>query len=76
MKFILLASLRFYRFAISPFYSPCCRFTPTCSHYAVEAVAHHGAIKGAWLTIKRLSRCHPWGSYGYYPVEKKEDPYS
>ena len=68
MKQILLALVRFYRAAISPFRPPCCRFTPTCSAYAVEALRKYGPLKGGWLTLKRLSRCHPWGGSGYDPV--------
>ena len=57
-----------YQYCISPFTPPSCRFTPTCSQYAVEALRKYGPIKGIWLTIKRLSRCHPWGGSGYDPV--------
>lgn len=66
MFFILL--IRFYQGAISPYLPPSCRYTPTCSHYGIEALKKHGPIKGLWLTIKRLSRCHPWGGSGYDPV--------
>lgn len=58
----------FYRGAISPLFPPSCRFTPTCSRYALEALRRHGALKGSWLTLKRLLRCHPWGGSGYDPV--------
>lgn len=58
----------FYRGCISPMFPPSCRFTPTCSQYALEALRRHGPFKGTWLTIKRLSRCHPWGGSGYDPV--------
>ena len=53
---------------VSPFFPPSCRFVPTCSVYGVEALKKHGPIKGAWLTIKRIAKCHPWGSSGYDPV--------
>lgn len=64
----LLAAVQFYRHCISPFTPPSCRFTPTCSAYAVEALRKYGPIKGGWLTLKRLSHCHPWGGSGYDPV--------
>ena len=57
-----------YRAAISPLLPPACRFTPTCSAYALEALRRHGALKGTWLTLKRLARCHPSGGSGYDPV--------
>ena len=66
LPFILL--IKFYQAAISPLLGPKCRFTPTCSHYGVEALKKHGPIKGLWLTLKRLSKCHPWGNSGYDPV--------
>ncbi|MBQ2034086.1 MAG: membrane protein insertion efficiency factor YidD [Alistipes sp.] len=64
----LLALVKFYQYCISPYTPPACRFTPTCSQYAVEALKKYGPIKGSWLTIKRLLRCHPWGGSGYDPV--------
>ena len=64
--FILL--IRFYQLAISPWLPPRCRYQPTCSQYAIEAVEKHGAIKGGWLAAKRILRCHPWGGHGYDPV--------
>ena len=64
--FILL--VRFYQVCISPFKQPCCRFTPTCSQYALEALRKHGPIKGLYLTVRRIARCHPWGGSGYDPV--------
>ena len=60
--------IKFYQVCISPLKPACCRFTPTCSQYALEALRKYGPIKGSWLTIKRLSRCHPWGGSGYDPV--------
>ena len=68
MKKLLIALVRFYRSAISPYRTPCCRFTPTCSQYALEALEKYGALKGTWLTLKRLSKCHPFHKGGYDPV--------
>ncbi len=65
---ILLIPIYFYRGVISPMLPPRCRFTPTCSQYAVEALKKHGPFKGLWLSIKRIGRCHPWGGSGYDPV--------
>lgn len=64
----LLALVKFYQYCISPLTPPSCRYVPTCSQYAVEALRKYGPIKGVWLTLKRLSRCHPWGGSGYDPV--------
>jgi putative membrane protein insertion efficiency factor len=60
--------IRFYRSAISPWTPASCRFSPTCSQYALEALAKHGLLKGSWLSLKRILRCHPWGGSGYDPV--------
>ena len=60
--------VRFYQICISPLKPATCRFTPTCSAYAIEALQKHGPIKGLYLTVKRLLRCHPWGGSGYDPV--------
>jgi len=57
-----------YRGAISPLFSPTCRYTPTCSEYGLQAIEKHGPFKGLWLTVKRLSTCHPWGGHGHDPV--------
>ena len=65
---ILLLPIWVYQKAISPYTPPSCRFTPTCSEYARQALLKHGPIKGVWLAIKRISRCHPWGGSGYDPV--------
>ncbi len=65
---ILLIPIYFYRGVISPMLPPRCRFTPTCSQYAVEALKKHGPFKGLWLSVKRIGRCHPWGGSGYDPV--------
>lgn len=58
----------FYRKCISPFTPPACRFTPTCSEYALEAFRKYGPFKGMYLTVRRILRCHPWGGSGYDPV--------
>lgn len=60
MKRLLLAAIRFYRKTVSPSRPPCCRFIPTCSQYALEAVEKYGVCKGGWLAIKRILRCHPF----------------
>ncbi|MGC1879155.1 MAG: membrane protein insertion efficiency factor YidD [Rhabdochlamydiaceae bacterium] len=64
MKFLLLKLIRLYQLCISPFLGHCCRFYPTCSDYAMEAVRRHGAWKGTWLAVKRLVKCHPWHGGG------------
>lgn len=64
--FVIL--IRFYRACISPLKPPSCRFTPTCSEYALESFRRHGPVKGLFLTVRRLGRCHPWGGSGYDPV--------
>lgn len=63
--------IRFYRHAISPMFPPACRYTPTCSQYAIEAISRHGLIRGGLLAAKRILRCHPWGGSGYDPVPEK-----
>jgi len=68
MKRLLVGLIRVYQYAISPFLGRSCRYFPSCSAYAVEAVEKHGAIKGGWLSVKRVSRCHPWHPGGYDPV--------
>lgn len=65
---LLILPIRFYQKCISPFTPPTCRFTPTCSQYAVEAIRKHGPIRGLYLAIRRILRCHPWGGSGYDPV--------
>ncbi|MBB4286617.1 membrane protein insertion efficiency factor YidD [Roseospira goensis] len=60
--------IRLYQLVLSPLLGPSCRFTPTCSAYAMEAVQHHGVLAGGWLAVKRILRCHPWGGMGYDPV--------
>lgn len=63
-----IALIRLYQLIISPWLGSKCRFTPTCSHYGLEAFKKYGPIKGFYLTLKRLLKCHPWGSHGYDPV--------
>lgn len=65
---ILILPIRFYQRCISPMFPPACRYVPTCSQYAVEAIKKHGPLRGLWLSIKRICRCHPWGGSGYDPV--------
>jgi putative membrane protein insertion efficiency factor len=64
----LLLMIRGYQRGISPFLPPACRYTPTCSEYAAEAIRRHGSARGGWLAARRLLRCHPWGGSGYDPV--------
>ena len=68
MKKLLISLVRFYRRAISPLFPGCCRYIPTCSEYAVEAVEKYGAAKGGLLALRRLMRCHPFHKGGYDPV--------
>lgn len=65
---LLILPIKFYQGAISPHFPASCRFTPTCSQYAVTAIHRHGPVRGLWLALKRLLRCHPWGGSGYDPV--------
>jgi len=63
-----IGMIKLYQWVISPMIGPKCRYTPTCSTYAIQALQKHGLIKGLWLTVKRISRCHPWGGSGWDPV--------
>ena len=65
---LLTAPIVFYQRCISPLTPPSCRFTPTCSQYALEAIRKHGPFYGLYLAVRRILRCHPWGGYGYDPV--------
>ncbi|MBL6467487.1 MAG: membrane protein insertion efficiency factor YidD [Prevotellamassilia sp.] len=65
---LLILPIRFYQRYISPMLPPACRFTPTCSQYAVEALQKYGPLKGLYLAVRRILRCHPWGGSGYDPV--------
>ncbi len=68
LVWLLTLPILFYRACISPLTPPACRFTPTCSQYALEALRKHGPLRGSWLAVKRIARCHPWGGSGYDPV--------
>ena len=65
---LLSLPVRGYRLVLSPWVGHACRYQPTCSAYALDALARHGALRGGWLTLRRIGRCHPWGRSGYDPV--------
>ncbi|WP_129672112.1 membrane protein insertion efficiency factor YidD [Candidatus Chloroploca sp. Khr17] len=67
-RWLLLKLIRFYQLAISPWLPPSCIYHPTCSQYGLEAISKYGAVRGGWMAIKRISRCHPWGPGGHDPV--------
>jgi len=69
-KFIALQLLRAYKWAVSPLLPPACRYVPTCSEYAMEAVERYGALRGGWMALTRILRCHPFAGAGYDPVVK------
>ncbi len=68
MKFLLITLVKIYQGVLSPYLPNSCRYTPTCSQYMIEALQKYGFFKGAWLGLKRFSRCHPWGGHGIDPV--------
>jgi putative membrane protein insertion efficiency factor len=72
MRKSLIILIRAYQYLLSPFLASSCRYTPTCSQYAIEAITQYGVIKGIGLTIKRLSSCHPWHAGGYDPVPQSK----
>ena len=65
---IASAPIHLYRWLLAPLVGPCCRYLPSCSEYALEALAKHGVVIGSWLALRRILRCHPWGGFGYDPV--------
>ncbi|MFC5589908.1 membrane protein insertion efficiency factor YidD [Sporosarcina soli] len=71
MKKILIIFIKIYQKAISPLTPPSCRFYPTCSHYGMEAIEKHGALRGSWLAIRRILKCHPFHEGGFDPVPEK-----
>ena len=71
MKRICIAMIRFYQKHISPALPPCCRYVPTCSQYAIEAIEKRGVFVGIFLAVRRLLRCHPWGGSGFDPVPER-----
>jgi len=72
LAFIVSLPVRLYRATFSPLVGMNCRFQPTCSAYALEALEKHGALRGSWLTIRRIARCHPFGGHGYDPVPPQD----
>ena len=72
MRKLLIGLIQVYRYVLSPLLGPCCRYTPTCSQYAIEAISLHGVFRGSWLAIKRVGTCHPWHAGGYDPVPESE----
>ena len=70
-QYLLILPIRFYQLFISPLFPNTCRHTPTCSAYSIEAIKTYGVFRGSWMALKRITRCHPWGTYGYDPVPPK-----
>ena len=73
LRRIYVFPIKIYQWTLSPLLGQTCRFDPSCSHYAVEAVEEWGILKGSWLGLKRILRCHPWGGFGPDPVPKREE---
>jgi len=74
VRALLLGFIRLYQLTLSPWLGLQCRYEPSCSRYAAEAITRFGAVRGGWLAMKRLSRCHPWGRSGYDPVPALDGP--
>ncbi len=72
MKYLVAFVIRLYKKLVSPLFPPSCRFYPTCSSYAEEAILRFGIVKGGWLSVKRVAKCHPWHPGGFDPVPEKE----
>jgi putative membrane protein insertion efficiency factor len=73
MKTLVCLPIKAYQWFISPWMSPSCRFLPSCSHYALDAIQHYGMSKGLWYALRRVLRCHPWANGGYDPVLPNEE---
>lgn len=73
LKYFFIFLVKIYQVVISPLLPASCRYTPTCSVYAIDALRVHGPFKGGWMALKRISSCHPWGGHGYDPVPPKEE---
>jgi hypothetical protein len=71
MKYVALALIRLYQLTLSPILPPSCRFEPSCSHYSYDAIKRFGFFKGGWLSVRRISRCHPFNPGGYDPVPEE-----
>ena len=69
IRYLFIFPIKIYQICISPLFGTSCRFEPTCSNYAIQSIDKHGIFKGLTLTVKRISRCHPWGNSGYDPVK-------
>jgi len=74
MKHLLVAAIRGYRFLLSPWWGNQCRFDPTCSQYAQQAIERHGALRGSWLAMRRVAKCHPWHRGGFDPIPEESPP--
>ncbi|MDZ7683603.1 MAG: membrane protein insertion efficiency factor YidD [Fodinibius sp.] len=73
MKYLFIGLVRLYQLVISPWMPSSCRYHPTCSQYSIQAFRQHGALKGLWLTVKRIGRCHPWSKGGHDPVPEQKE---
>lgn len=73
LRYLMTAMIRFYQMYISGFLPPACRYLPTCSEYTLLAIEAHGPLKGVWLGMKRIGRCHPWGGCGFDPVPERRE---
>lgn len=73
MRSLLIRLIKAYQYLISPFLGPSCRFHPTCSHYAIEAISEHGVLKGGYLSVRRIIKCHPLHEGGHDPVPTRQD---
>ena len=72
LQYVFIFPIKVYQAVISPWFPGSCRHVPTCSQYTIEAIKEWGPLKGMWLGLKRLAHCHPWGTFGYDPVPKRQ----